>query len=170
MPITLEKLFSPSLPLVFEYLGEDVNVRWSPSRYTGEMDDLAEQMDREQEESSAELLAALQAEDEAAAKAIRATMQHRDRQATLRFLAALIVEWDVMDGLVPFGTDEAALKKLPPEFLEKVFREIASENKADPPKPERSDEPSAPEDSSVKSRRGSRSSGARTTSGSPRGT
>lgn len=169
MPITLEKLFSPSLPGALEYLGETVNFRWSPSRYTGEMDDLAEQMDRDQDEDKAELADMVEAGDNDGVKRLLAEIQHRDRQTVRRFLAALLVEWDVMDGRKPFPTDEAALAKLPPEFLSAVFREISSENRADPPKPERSDEPSAPVASSATSRRGSRSSAGRTTSASRRG-
>lgn len=35
MPITLEKLFSPTVTTTSPFLGETVSVTWSPLRYTG---------------------------------------------------------------------------------------------------------------------------------------
>jgi glycine/D-amino acid oxidase-like deaminating enzyme len=44
MPITLEKLLSPSAETSFEFMGETVNVTFSPARYTGAMQEMAERL------------------------------------------------------------------------------------------------------------------------------
>jgi len=48
MPITLEKLLSPTAETSFEFLGETVHVTFAPMRYTGEMQDFAQRLSDEQ--------------------------------------------------------------------------------------------------------------------------
>jgi hypothetical protein len=170
MPITLEKLFSATNETSFEYEGETVNVTWAPSRYTGEMDDLAAKIDQETEENAAALTELLDDDDKRGAMNLIATIRHTSRLTTRRFLAALLVTWDVLDGKDPLPTDEATLAKLPPEFLDAVFRAITRDNQEDPPKPDPSPATSEPKGSPAPSPRGSGSSRARTTSASHRGT
>jgi hypothetical protein len=169
VPITLEKLFSATVSSSFEYMGETVNLVWAPARYTGEMYELAEKMDREIEETNEEIAALEEGETK---KAIRllARARQADRRGVRAFLAALLVSWDVMDGKRPYPTDEASLEKLDPDFLAAAFMSLGSENEADPQKPDPSVEPSEPKASPAPSRRGSPSSGELTSSGSPRGT
>jgi hypothetical protein len=48
MPISLEKLLSPTAATSFEFMGETVNVTFAPYRYTGEMQELAERLSDEE--------------------------------------------------------------------------------------------------------------------------
>lgn len=48
MPITLEKILSPTAVTSFEFLGETVTVTFAPMRYTGEMQDFAQRIDEEE--------------------------------------------------------------------------------------------------------------------------
>lgn len=47
MPITLEKLLSPTAETSFDFMGETVHVTFAPMRYTGAMQDFALRMDEE---------------------------------------------------------------------------------------------------------------------------
>lgn len=169
MPITLEKLFSRTVSSSFEWDGETVNLVWSPARYTGEMYDLAEKMDREIREAQ-DAIAELEETEESEANRLLAQARQIDRRGVRRFLSQLLVSWDVMDGKKPYPTDEEALLRLDPDFLGRAFLALGEENKADPTKPAPSDAISEPKGKPARSRRGSPSSGERTTSGSRRGT
>lgn len=172
MPITLDKLFSLTVSSSFEYLGETVNVVWSPSRYTGEMDELAATIDAEQEAAAAELEELSEAgPGDQKVQRIAAQIQARDRKAVRRFLAALLVSWDVLDARgKPIPTDERTLATLPPDFLTTVFASIGRENQVDPTKAPGSRSSSSGKARTARSPRGTASSGGPTTSGSRRGT
>ncbi|HEY8818411.1 MAG TPA: hypothetical protein VIM25_06290 [Candidatus Limnocylindrales bacterium] len=169
MPITLDKLFSATVSSSFEYMGETVEMTWAPARYTGEMADLAEKLDADIEATQAEIDEAVAEEDGRKAMRLRIRAQQLDRKTVRRFLSALLVSWDVLDGKKPFPTDEASLAKLDPSFLAAAFTSLGEENRPDPTRPDHSNGTSAPKASPAPSRRGSRSSGGLTTSGSPRG-
>lgn len=126
MPITLEKLFSPTAKVEFEFLDETVHVTFAPFRYTGEMQDMADKLSADSDAAREEIVAlraqaedaqkrwkALQAEpdrDEEQIRAIRrmasesyAEIEKRENKLTVlertlirRFLSELLVTWDVM--------------------------------------------------------------------------
>lgn len=48
MPITLEKLLSPTAETSFEFMGETVTVTFAPMRYTGEMQDFSQRLSEEE--------------------------------------------------------------------------------------------------------------------------
>lgn len=170
MPITLDKLFSTTVASTFEYLGEVVHITWAPSRYTGEMDDLAESMTAEETQDRADIAEMEAAGDADGVLRIRSQIARRDRRTVRTFLSALLVSWDVMDGRKPYPTDEVSLAKLPDDFLQTAFMSLYGENAMDPQKAPSSNGPSEPKESSEPQPRGSRSSGEPTTSASPRGT
>jgi len=126
MPITLAKLFSPTVPLSFRFLDETVNVHFFPMRINGEMQELAEQLTGEMQISRDELEAfrdeaasadaradQLEAEpehDEAAVQDLRdqamvargkavsseVKLNTQNRAAIRRTLAWLLASWDVL--------------------------------------------------------------------------
>lgn len=55
MPITLEKILSPTAESSFEFMGETVNVTFAPMRYTGEMQDFAQRVTDEDNAEEAEI-------------------------------------------------------------------------------------------------------------------
>ncbi len=126
MPITLEKLFSPTAKVEFEFLDEIIHVTFAPFRYTGEMQDMADKMTAETDTVRDELVA-LRAQaadatkradaldesperDEAQVLAIRAMANEtyaeiekreakltvKERSLIRRFLSELLVTWDVL--------------------------------------------------------------------------
>jgi hypothetical protein len=172
MPITLEKLFSATVSSSFEYMGETVNMEWAPSRYTGEMWDLAEKIQNDLDAARDEI-AAIEGETPDATRDRNRILQRTrqiDRHGVRRFMSALLVSWDVLDGKKPYPTDEESLAKLDPDFLDIAFLSLVSENAADPTKPDPSHDISEPKGYPDASRPGSPSSGELTTSGSRRGT
>jgi hypothetical protein len=169
MPLTLDKLFSASIPASFVWADETVTIQWAPGRYTGEMDDLSERLNEDETQDRDDLAAAESAENAREAQSIRARIERRDQRAVRTLLATLIVSWDLMDGDEPYPTDDEHLIKLPPAFLREAFRAISGENQVDPPKAPGSDATSVPKASSARSPRGTRSSAARTTCVSRRG-
>lgn len=164
MPITLEKLLSPTAETSFEFMGETVNVTFAPMRYTGEMQDFAERLSEEEEGVQAKV-AELRAEAEtvladagkgteaqaiAAARAAELTgeasaleqkMDLADRKALRDLLSKLLVGWDVMEGRKPLKTDRDTLDRLPDIFLRFVYISLARENQPDPPKAPTSERP-----------------------------
>ena len=182
MPITLEKLFSPTVESSFPILGEVVHVTWSPWRYTGEMQELAERLgaeDRAEAEALEELREEQAEADEDRAVQIAGEISRREQvrgyresDAIRAFLSTLIVSWDVMDGRKPFATDLVSLKRLPDQFIRIVFLSLGIENQPDPTKAPSSDEPSgtAPNRGSGRSRTGTSSSGRPATTAARRGT
>jgi len=169
MPLTLDKLFSATVSSSFVVLGETVHLTWCPSKYTGEMDDLAREM---QDEETADILAILaleEAGDTVGARALAETRERRNAAAVRRFLSEMLVAWDVMDGTVPHPHDEAGLNKLPAWLVTATFVAMSEENQTDPMSDPSSDEPSGPKASSGRSRPGTPSSGARKSSEQPRG-
>jgi regulator of protease activity HflC (stomatin/prohibitin superfamily) len=157
MPITLEKLLSPTAETSFEWDGEVVNLVYAPMRYTGEMQDFAVRLDDEataerakvaELREQADTIIAEAGKDEAAkaaaeakAAALRADamkretrMDFRDRAALRDFLATMLVSWDVMDGRKPLRTDRKTLDRLPDMFLKVAFVMIGTENSPDPQK------------------------------------
>lgn len=64
MPITLEKILSPTADTEFDFLGETVHVTFAPLRYTGAMQDLAQRFSDEDNESRVSIA---EARDRAAA-------------------------------------------------------------------------------------------------------
>lgn len=126
MPITLAKLFSPTVRTSFLFLDETVNVVFAPLRYTGEMQDLAERLTGEMQVSADELdalrdeaaaadaaadqLDAEPEKDEAAVQELRdqamvargkavsseVELDHRGKAIIREFLARLLVSWDVL--------------------------------------------------------------------------
>lgn len=134
MPITLEKLFSPTVDTSFDFLGETVHVTWAPFRYTGEMQAFAEKLgDDERAEQLA--IAELRAdghEEEASAREV--ALDYSDKRALRQMLSVLLVGWDVMDGKKQVKTDLATLNTLPDVFLRVVFLSLAQANQPDPPK------------------------------------
>jgi len=169
MPLTLEKLFSPTVPSSLVVMGETVHLLWAPSRYTGEMDELADHLATEEAQDSASV-AMLEAEgDEDGAAALKHTMERKNAAAARTFVAQLLVSWDVLDGKDPIPFDEASLKRLPDFFVIAVFLAMSEENATDPTNAPSSNGTSAPKASSARSPRGSPSSGARKSSKSRRG-
>ena len=55
MPITLEKILSPTSDTSFEFMGEEVHVTFAPMRYTGQMQDFAQRLSDEDEAEVAEI-------------------------------------------------------------------------------------------------------------------
>lgn len=138
MPITLEKLFSPTVGSSFEFLDETVNCVWAPFRWTGEMQDLAEKVRIEIEEGRDEVTALREAGDEPAAKAREIELEMHDKRALRVMLSTMLVSWDVMDGdgpkAKPIATNLVALNKLPDAFLVAAFLSLSAENQEDPQK------------------------------------
>jgi hypothetical protein len=198
MPITLEKLFSPTATVSFEFLGDTVNVVWAPFRYTGEMQELAEKVVAEQEVDQAALTdlraeakqlldsaAAIEEEDgdEAQIAALREEgadklgeaqkaeirLSHRDKRSIREVLATLLVSWDVLDARgKPVPTTLEELRRLPDPFVQAVFLSLSSESRPDPQKAPNSDEPSRTGRTSARSQIGTSTSSPRMPSGSAR--
>lgn len=170
MPLTLDKLFSATVTTDFEWDGEVVHLVWSAARYTGEMDDLAEQLTADEEADNAKI-EALRAEgtDAAKAKAERLVQKadRRERRQVRRLLSELLVSWDVMDGAEPFPTDLEHMNRLPYIFCATAFLALSRENSPDPQKAPTSDGSSSPVERSAPSPGGTNSSAPATTSGSP---
>lgn len=167
MPLTLEKLFSPTVTSTLEVLGEVVTLTWAPARYTGEMDELAERLTLENaadEDALAELDGNV-----AAAEEVQARQTRRNAATARTFVAAMLVSWDLMDGKKPFPFDEASLKKLPDFFVTAVFLAMSEENATDPTSAPSSADTSSPTETSERSRPGSSSSAPRRSSASRRG-
>lgn len=164
MPITLEKLLSPTAEVSFEFMGETVNVTFAPMRYTGEMQDLALRLSDEETTEQAkikalraeavEIVASANGNKEARKIAVaRAAelngdaetrerkLELRDRKAIRDFLGSLLVSWDVMEGRKPLPINRPTLDRLPDLFLKYVFVTIGQENQPDPLKAPHSDEP-----------------------------
>lgn len=169
MPLSVEKLFSRTVDSSFEIDGDIVHLKWAPARYTGEMDDLAERMREEAEDGDAKLAELRAADDKDGADALIRQRDRADAAATRTFVATMLVDWDVMLGTTTHPHDEAGLLKLPDWFVRTVFLALSEENQVDPTSPAPSDEPSEPKARPAPSPRGSRSSGARKSSGSRRG-
>jgi len=155
MPITLEKLLSPTADTSFEFMGETVNVTFAPMRYTGEMQDFAQRLADEEtaekakiadlREEAVQIVASANGNVEARAVAVaraaelngeadsrEQTLDLRDRKALRDALAGLLVSWDVMEGRKPLGVDRKTLDRLPDLFLRIVFLSLARENQPDP--------------------------------------
>lgn len=126
MPITLDKLFSRTVSTSFPFMDEVVNVTFAPDRVTGEMYELAAQLEADSEgdteeiaalrealaettatveklaaaaEPDAERLAELQAEADAATVALRSreiALDQRSKKSIRDMLATLLVGWDVL--------------------------------------------------------------------------
>lgn len=187
MPITLEKLFSPTAPSSFPFLGEIVHVTWAPFRWTGEMQELAERLSDESAVEKAAIAAlkeeaeAIEAEavalvvevdlpkaldlrarasaltDEAMTRELRLDTQ--DKTNMRDFLVTLLVTWDVLDDAgKPLPTDKATLRTLPTPFLQAVFTSLSMESQPDPQKAPESVEPSNTEKISAPSPTGTPSS------------
>lgn len=169
MPLTLEKLFSPTVTTSFEFLDETVTCVWSPFRWTGEMQDLAEKVRIEIEEGKDEVIALREAGDEEAAKAREIALDMRDKRALREMLSTMLVSWDVLDGKKPVKTDLATLNKLPDTFLVAAFLSLSAENQADPSTAPSSDVSSVPTASSAHNPDGSSSSDPPTSLESRRG-
>lgn len=158
MPLTLQKLFNQTLPAEFEILGETVHFEWAPARYTGEMDEIAENLiaqndaaadeeealDSEARELREEGQTAAADKKAKAADRIRKARERRDMRHLRTLLAQVLVSWDLMDGDVPLPIDEEHLRRLPDSFVTAVFVSLSAENRADPTKA-----PSSPASSST---------------------
>ncbi len=185
MPITLEKLFSPTATVSFPFLGETVNVTFAPWKYTGEMQDLLDRLQAEQATEREEMavlieqanardaeadrlngshaadVATLRARaaelrDEASQHEVR--LDHRDKAALRDVLSKLLVTWDVLDAKgKPIPTTGESLNGLPDVFLWAVFLSLNQENQPDPTPAPPSNEPSSSR-TTARSRTGSRTS------------
>lgn len=155
MPITLAKLYSPTLETEFDFLGETVHVTWAPHRYTGEMNELFEELnEREEQELDAIEAARAIAEDETLPEAERArarrraarlerAFEYRTKRRMRDYLASdgdgqggppgLLVGWDVLDEHgQPIPTTRAQLLRLPDSFVQALFLALTRENQPDP--------------------------------------
>jgi hypothetical protein len=180
MPITLEKLFSPTAEFEIEFLGETIKVSWQPWRYTAEMQELAEKLTGENAEQRAEVveLAELVEQQTAQADRLEEAGADPDEVARLRveaekgadeitsrqlvmatqysdtirkMLASLVVDWDVLDeNGQPVPTTEAQMKRLPTRFLMAVWNGMTAESQPDPTKEARSNGASNTEKGSAK--------------------
>lgn len=168
MPLTLEKLFSETLESTLEVYGETLHLTWAPARYTGEMDELAKTMTDEAVEDKAEYASLEESGDDEAAAAFRKAVERKTAAACRRFVAQMLVSWDLLDGMAVVPHDEASLLKLPDDFVIAVFNALAEENHTDPPNAPSSDDGSSTA-SSERAPTGTRSSGGRKSSKSRRG-
>jgi hypothetical protein len=195
MPLTLKKLMSLSLPASFPFMGDTVNMTYSPARYTGEMQDLAaalvnenddtreeiERLRERAEELASEAKALEEGSDEA--KALRdeaetlydrigtleVALDSRQRTMIREHLATLLLSWDVLgDDGKPLPTDIATLKTLPDFFLRIAYLNLRAENSADPQKAPSSENESSTEKGSAPSLTGTGSSPQPEPSESPR--
>lgn len=169
MPITLEKLFSPTLTVSFPFLEETVNVTWAPWRWTGEMQDLVDRMraefDAERDGLEERMKAAIEAEgadEETVREGVRhalVEMSKADMAFVREMLSRLLVSWDVLDDDGKARpTDMAEMKRLPDQFLTAVWQALAKESAPDPSSAPNSDEPSDTETGSAPSPAGTSTS------------
>lgn len=184
MPLTLQKLRSRTLPFELEVMGEPVIGTWAPARYSGEMDELANDLvdenDAAGDEAASLEVEAIEAElggdvqgaalKRRAAKRIEKQRARRDMRHLRTLLSTILVTWDLMDGEKPYATDEASLRRLPDFFVQAVFLAISAENRADPKAPANSPVSSSTTESSEPSPTGTSSSEAPITSESLPGT
>lgn len=98
MPITLEKILSPTAETSFEFMDETVHVTFAPLRYTGQMQEMAERLSDDEKaeqdeiralrEQADELLASATPEDKEAAESkaagLRADAASREQRLDLR--------------------------------------------------------------------------------------
>lgn len=169
MPLTLEKLFSKTVESILPWDGEVVHMVWAPARYTGEMDDLVVTLSDEEAATTAEVAELVEAGDTEGASRVEQAQRRRSMALVRTSLSKLLVSWDLMDGKRPYGTDLAAITRLPDIFVTAAFLSLGEENQPDPQSAPSSDDGSGTP-SSAPSQPGIRSSKARTTSGSRRGT
>lgn len=167
MPLTLDKLFSSTVTTDFGWDGEVVHLVWSAARYTGEMDDLAEQLTADEEADNAKIEELRAAGKTAQAERIVQKADRRERRQVRRLLSELLVSWDVMDGDEPFPTDLEHMNRLPYIFCATAFLALSRENSPDPQKAPTSDGFSSTEESSAPSPGGTSSSEPATISASP---
>lgn len=177
MPITLEKLFSPTATTSFEFLGETVTVEFSPWRWTGEMQALVNEFAREDEEEAERIAEARVSGDVAEADKRERELDLTNKRRLREMLACdagehrpagLLVSWDVMRGKKAVVPTLDELNRLPDYFLSCVFLALGAENMPDPKTASTSDEPSNTERTSVPSPTGTSSSRARESSPSRR--
>lgn len=170
MPITLDKLFSPTAESSFEFLGESVTVVWAPWRWTGEMQEMADKLSAEADEEGEAIADLKAAGDEQGAKQREQAFDLQAKRRIRELLATLLVSWDVLDGRTPVGVDLPTLNKLPDPFLETVLLSLYQESMPDPQKAPNSEKPSDTEQTtgSAPSRNGMNTSSARERSASRR--
>lgn len=167
MPITLEKLFSPTATASFEFLNETVTVEYCPWRWTGEMQSVFDTFSREEEEEAERIAELREAGDMAAVQASERKLNIANKRLFREMLACdsaegrpagLLVAWDVMRGKKAVVPTLAELNRLPDFFLTCVFLALGTENAPDPQTAPNSDEPSNTERTSVSSPTGTGSS------------
>lgn len=169
MPLTLEKLFSPTVPSSFEFMGETVHLAWAPSRYTGEMDDFAVRMSAEMTADKARVVELREAGETDEADTLARKIERDDAATARRFVTQLLVTWDVLDGEDPLPITEESLKRLPTFFVIATFNAMSEENTVDPQNAPDSADTFNGKVRPARSPRGTNSSGARKSSGSRRG-
>lgn len=164
MPITLEKLFSPTATSSFEFLNETVTVEYCPWRWTGAMQTLVDDFTRQDEEEAERIAELREAGDIAAVEAGERKLDLANKRRLREMLACdadptgLLVSWDVMRGKKAVVPTLLELNKLPDFFLTCVFLALGAENMPDPQTAPNSDEPSNTERTSVSSPTGTGSS------------